>query len=75
MYGNKKGMGDSNFSPIPVFRPSHCPSPRISNAASPRQVIIMTTTRHKDVAMIGYNPPTQAFPLHHLCGEFQSFEV
>ena len=29
--------------PIPVFRPSHCPCARISNAASPRQVIIFTT--------------------------------
>ena len=28
----KKGMGDSNFSLIPVFRPSHCPQSRISNA-------------------------------------------
>ena len=36
-------MGDSYFSPIPVVRPSHCPFPRISNAASPRQVIILTT--------------------------------
>ena len=36
-------MGESNFSPIPVLRPSHCPNSRISNAASPRQAIIYTT--------------------------------
>ena len=28
-------MGDSNFSPIPDFRPSHCPQTRISNASQP----------------------------------------
>lgn len=33
-------MGLSTFVPIPAFRPSHCLFPRISNAASPRQVII-----------------------------------
>ena len=33
-------MGVSNFSPIPAFRPSHCLYVRISNAASPRPVII-----------------------------------
>ena len=37
VYGNKKGMGDSNFSPIPDLRPSHCLYARISNEASPRQ--------------------------------------
>ena len=29
--------------PSLFFRPSHCPQPRISNAASPRQVIIYIT--------------------------------
>ncbi len=44
-------MGVSNFSPIPDLRPSHCPSPRISNAASPRQVILYRNIIH----------PTQTF--------------
>ena len=42
MYGNKKGMGFSILL-IPAFRPSHCLYVRISNADSPRQVIINTT--------------------------------
>ena len=32
------------LSPIPTIRPSHCPVLRISNAASPRQAIIYSTT-------------------------------
>ena len=44
LYGNKKGMGESYFSPIPAFRPSHCPVSRISNADSPRQMIIWYTS-------------------------------
>ena len=46
--GNKKGMGDSNFSPIPAFRPSHCPNSRISNAASPRQVVLYVQSAAND---------------------------
>ena len=42
----KKAWEILTFSPIPVVRPSHCPSPRISNAVSPRQVIIYSTTSY-----------------------------
>ena len=52
------------LSPIPVFRPSHCPIPRISNAASPRQVILYAQPLGYDYRVIvqaspGYNSPTQ----------------
>lgn len=39
---NKKGMGVCTFA-YPAFRLSHCPSVRISNAASPRQDEIYRT--------------------------------
>ena len=67
----QKRHGESNLSPIPVFRPSHCPCARISNAASPRQAIIYTaigytllyiaTTEH-------ITCPRRRLPLHYqLC--------
>ena len=59
-------MGDSNFSLIPVVRPSHCPYARISNADSPRQVILYTKTNSYTLINRysigdGYNHQTQAF--------------
>ena len=34
------------LSPIPAFRPSHCPTSRISNAASSRQAIIISAQNY-----------------------------
>jgi len=34
-FGNKKDVGVYSSAPIPKFRPSHCPFPRISNASQP----------------------------------------
>ena len=46
--GNKKGMGVSNFSPIPDFRPSHCPHTRISNSQpTPDEIIVSKNTMLK----------------------------
>lgn len=45
--------------PIPEFRPSHCPRTRISNAASPRQVIIYISTIPIQKYGVKYNLPTQ----------------
>jgi len=33
--GNEKDVGVCSSAPIPVFRPSHCPCARISNASQP----------------------------------------
>ena len=55
-YGNIKDVGDSNSSPIPGFRPSHCLVSRISNASQPTPSdIIYTTILHISiyVAMTG----------------------
>ena len=68
-------MGVSNFSPIPAVRPSHCPCTRISNAASPRQVIIIQhiTILYSNSWHIIY--PRRRLPLHYLCVQFLSCEV
>ena len=42
----KKAWENLTFSPIPAFRPSHCPTSRISNVVSPRQAIIWTTAHY-----------------------------
>ena len=56
--GNKKAW-EILLSPIPAFRPSHCPHTRISNAASPRQVILYFHLIVIVLTIRRYNTPTQ----------------
>ena len=69
----KKGMGVSNFSLIPVLRPSHCPNSRISNAASPRQVTIYSQLLYIIIYSYCWDIiyPRRRLPLHYLCELFQ----
>ena len=64
-------------SPIPVLRPSHCPNSRISNAASPRQVIIYSTNRYTLLYSNSWDiiHPRRRLSLHYLCELFLSCEV
>ena len=70
-------MGDSHFSPIPEFRPSHCPFARISNASQPTPSDINTVISYTIIH--SYNRdiihPRRRFPLHYLCAKNQSCEV